>query len=247
MDKLVDTNRERFWFPEALARDQWVRTHAARLKPGSHVLDAGAGSSKYRPLFAHCRYETQDFCAYKGPLVSYLQPIDYVCDITKIPIPDGALDAILCAEVFEHVTDPMAVLAEFRRLLKPGGKLLLTAPQGTMLHMAPYHYYGGFTQFWYRYWLPQHGFALDSIVPQGGPGAAVMCSLMGFYNSWRTREESLRGLKRAASLAGRMLAKIPIHYILAWALPKFDRYLDCYEMCVGFMVEATRHEPELIG
>ena len=146
------------------------------------MLDAGAGASKYRQAFAHCRYETQDFCQYQGKLVNYLQPIDYVCEITKIPLADRSLDAVLCTEVLEHVVDPMAVLAEFQRLLKPGGLLLLTAPHSTQLHMEPYHYYGGFTHYWYRHWLPKFGFEVRSITPQGGPGRAAVSFMQGILH-----------------------------------------------------------------
>jgi SAM-dependent methyltransferase len=240
MDKLVETRKERFWNPEAWQRDEWIKAEAAKFHPGSHVLDAGAGACKYRPFFSHCCYETQDFCQYKGELVKYLQPIDYVGEITRIPLPDCSLDGILCTEVFEHVVDPMAVLAEFSRLLKPGGKLLLTAPHGTILHMAPYHFYGGFTHFWYRHWLPFYGFAVDSITPQGGPGSAAAFYLNAFYSSWRAREHDLTVPMRLLSLVARMLVKIPIHYLAPWGLPQFDPYLDSNQICVGFMVAATR-------
>lgn len=243
MDKLIETRKERFWCAEAWQRDQWLKAEAAKLPAGSRVLDAGAGASKYRPYFSHCRYESQDFCQYEGALVKYIQPIDHVCDITRIPLPDATLDAIVCTEVFEHVVDPMAVLAEFSRLLKPGGKLFLTAPLGSSLHMEPYHYYGGFTHYWYRYWLPRHGFVVDEIAPQGGPGRAAMCYLQRFYQSWRAWEQTLHGFKYVLSLAGRMAAKIPVHYLLAWTLPIFDPHLDCNQACVGFMVAATREIP----
>ena len=219
-----------------------TKAEAAKLKPGSHVLDAGAGASKYRPFFSHCRYMTQDFCNYEGPLVKYLQPVDYVCDITRIPLADGTLDAILCTEVLEHVVNPMAVLAEFSRLLKPGGKLYLTAPHGTTLHMEPYHYYGGFTHYWYRHWLPQYRFKIESILPQGGPGRSAIAYLNAFYMSWRRWEHTLGGVKRLISLGCRMVAKLPIHYLLAWILPRFDRHLDRYEICIGLMVVASRRD-----
>ena len=242
MDKLVESRKERFWYREAWERDQWIRAEAAKLAPGSRVLDAGAGASKYRPLFAHCRYETQDFCQYQGGLVNYTEPIDHVCEITKIPLPDACLDAILCTEVIEHVTNPMLVLAEFSRLLKPGGKLFLTAPHGTTLHMEPYHYYGGFTHFWYRHWLPQYGFKIEEIQPQGGPGRCVLAYLNAFYISWRNWEHQLRGLRRLLSLVFRMMVKLPIHYVLAWVLPKFYPHLDRFQICIGLMVAATRLE-----
>jgi SAM-dependent methyltransferase len=112
------TEADRFWFPEPYARDQWVRARAASLPPNSRVLDAGAGNCKYRPFFSHCRYETQDFCQYEGPVVVYSQPIDYVCDVAAMPIPPASFDAILCTEVIEHVLEPVKVVQEFARVLK---------------------------------------------------------------------------------------------------------------------------------
>jgi SAM-dependent methyltransferase len=130
------------------------------------------GASKYRPFFP-IAVPNQDFCQYQGTAVRYLEPIDYVCDITRIPLPDGSLDAIVCTEVFEHVVNPMAVLAEFSRLLKPGGRLFLTAPMLSHLHMAPYHFYGGFTHYWYQHWLPLSGLKIDELIAVGGPDAVA--------------------------------------------------------------------------
>ena len=210
------------------------------LAPGSRVLDAGAGASKYRSLFAHCRYETQDFCQYEGKLVKYLTPIDYVCDITSIPVTDGSFDAILCTEVLEHVTDPMAVLAEFSRLIKPGGKVFLSTPLGTLLHMEPYHFYGGFTHLWYRHWLAKHGFSIDYLAPQGGAGRAAVSSLQAFYSTWKTWELSLPAPKRTLSLVFRMLLKLLAHYLFPRALPILDPFLEPFRSCNGLIVTATR-------
>jgi SAM-dependent methyltransferase len=43
-------------------------------------------------------------------------------------LPDGCLDLVVAAEVLEHIDDLGPVLADFRRLLKPGGRLLVSLP-----------------------------------------------------------------------------------------------------------------------
>jgi SAM-dependent methyltransferase len=45
-----------------------------------------------------------------------------------LPLPDGAFDAVLCAETIEHVRDVQLLLSEARRVLRPGGALALTTP-----------------------------------------------------------------------------------------------------------------------
>lgn len=46
----------------------------------------------------------------------------------RLPFPDASFDIVLCVEGVEHVQNRHATLAEFRRVLKPGGRLLLTTP-----------------------------------------------------------------------------------------------------------------------
>jgi len=244
MDRLATERGDRLWHFEPWVRDPWVKAQAAALKPGSWVLDAGAGSCKYRPYFSHCRYETQDFCQYQGTLLQYAKKIDHVCDILSIPLPDQCLDAILCTEVIEHVTDPMAVLNEFSRLLKPGGKLWLTSPLLSYMHMEPFHYYGGFTRYWYAHWLPKHGFAVDSIIPVGGPGRSAVVYVQAFYQVWGTSEKKLKGPLWLASRLARALAKIPAHWLLPRLLPRMDGWLGADLVCSGHMVTATRNDAQ---
>lgn len=53
---------------------------------------------------------------------------DMHTDIENLPFEDGSIDAIICLEVLEHVENPFKAAYEIKRVLKPGGFLLLTTP-----------------------------------------------------------------------------------------------------------------------
>lgn len=146
--------RHRIWSYNSANRDEWVAANARAIAPGSRVLDVGAGSGPYRHLFAHCEYHAHDFGQEPATIGNYT-PLDYQSDITSIPVPDASFDVILCTEVLEHVPEPVRAIHEIARILRPGGKLLITAPLGSHLHQEPYHFYGGYTPHWYGRFLPE--------------------------------------------------------------------------------------------
>ncbi|MBU4376148.1 MAG: class I SAM-dependent methyltransferase [Candidatus Omnitrophica bacterium] len=156
-------------------RQAWLKKALAGIPAGFRILDAGAGRLDNKPLCSHLVYVSQDFCRYDGvgdgrglPVSGWdTSRIDLVCDITAIPEPDATFDAILCSEVLEHVPDPLKVLDEFARLLKPEGKLILTAPFCSLVHFAPYHYCDGFSRYWYEYHLTRRGFQIEELTPNG--------------------------------------------------------------------------------
>ena len=45
--------------------------------------------------------------------------------LTALPMPDGSVDAALCLFVLHHVPNPAAALAEARRVLRPGGAVVV--------------------------------------------------------------------------------------------------------------------------
>ncbi len=159
-------------------RQAWLKKTLAALPIGSRILDAGAGELRNRQYCGHLVYVSQDFCQYQGVRGGASKEglqmsdwdttrIDLVSDITNIPAPDASFDVILCSEVLEHVPDPTCALGEFARLLKPGGKLILTAPFASLVHMAPYHYCSGFSRYWYEFHLARRGFEIMELAPNG--------------------------------------------------------------------------------
>lgn len=157
------------------SRNCWLRNVLAGLSNDLRILDAGAGELKNKPLCQHLVYVSQDVCQYEGKGNSQglhtgiwdTSKIDLVCDIINIPEPDASYDVILCSEVFEHLADPLKALDEFKRLLKPGGKLILTAPFASFVHFAPYHYATGFSKYWYEYHLPIRSFDINELSSNG--------------------------------------------------------------------------------
>jgi SAM-dependent methyltransferase len=156
------------------ARDSWVRRELAAIPDGWRILDAGAGEQPYRTACSHLAYVSQDFAQYRGVGDIGLQPgawdasaVDIVSDITAIPVPDASFDAALCTEVLEHVPDPIAVVRELARIVRPGGTLVLTAPFASLTHQAPFHFSTGFGPAWYEYHLPAAGFEIVQMTPNG--------------------------------------------------------------------------------
>ena len=139
-----NSSRARLWLENA--------AFASGIPPGSIVLDAGSGLAPYKSLFDHTRYESADF----GQVQKKYAPPAYVCDLRTIPVDDARFDAIIFNQVMEHVPEPLAVLRELYRVLKPGGRLLYSAPLFYEEHERPYDFYR-YTQYGIRYLFDRAG------------------------------------------------------------------------------------------
>jgi ubiquinone/menaquinone biosynthesis C-methylase UbiE len=220
-------------------RSRWVAEQARKLKSGSAVLDAGAGTGLYRNYFSHCLYKAQDFAQEPSTLGKYAH-LDYVSDITHIPADNDAFDAILCTEVLEHLPEPTAAIAEFARLLKPGGRLLLTAPLGSRIHQAPFYFCSGFSPYWYRHVLPRHGFSVESIEANYGFFSHVAQENRHLAYLIRPRIQTPT-LQAAILTALWALVVLPL-FILSLAAEYLDTLgLDASDT-VGYHVVAVKHQ-----
>ena len=67
--------------------------------------------------------------------------VDLIGDAHRLPLRDATVDAIVCTEVFEHLLDPPTAASEMIRVLKPGGRLVLTTRFCFPLHDRPADYW----------------------------------------------------------------------------------------------------------
>jgi SAM-dependent methyltransferase len=87
----------------------------ARTPPGGIALELGSGAGFAKDVLPEL--VTSDVLPYDG--------VDEVVDGTAMPFADGALRFIGMLNVFHHIPDPPAFLAEAQRCLMPGGRMLI--------------------------------------------------------------------------------------------------------------------------
>lgn len=213
-------------------REDFVREALAALAPGSSILDAGAGSQRYRPLCSHLVYRAQDFGGYSRddkPMLGdestddYAYGVlDYTGDIWSIEEVDAHFDAILCTEVLEHIPYPIQAVNELARLLKPGGTMILTVPSNCLRHMDPYFFTTGLSDRWIERILPEAGLRVDRV------------ETVGDYYSWMSVEIA-RTARVHSFWAKALLAPAFAYFIRKQATPESTSTL-----CMGYHVVATR-------
>ncbi len=196
-------NPSRIWLNREMA------TFAAQLPDGALVLDAGAGHQPYRQHFSHCRYEAADFEAVNKPYAKST----YVCDLAHIPVDDGRFDAIVFSQVMEHLPDPLAVLKELRRVLKPGGVMFYSGPFWFEEHEKPYDFYR-YTSFALRHLFQAASFQIEDLRWLEGYLATVTKQLKAMK----------KALPTSLSAYGGGLASVPI-FCLAMAFRPMARLL----------------------
>jgi SAM-dependent methyltransferase len=129
------------------------------------VLDAGAGEGQYRKWFARQRYVGLDLGI--GDTGWDYRELDAIADLRQLPLRTGSIDAALNIVTLEHVPDPLCVLAELYRALRPGGRLLLVVPHEWEEHQQPHDFYR-YTRYGVEHLLRHAGFDQVDIRPVGG-------------------------------------------------------------------------------
>jgi 2-polyprenyl-3-methyl-5-hydroxy-6-metoxy-1,4-benzoquinol methylase len=204
---------ENRWRVFARAMDEWVARRDGR--PPVRVLDAGCGdginlsfldrlaeSRRWSTKLIGADYSTLRITRARNQHASGLVQTS----LTALGFDDSSFDVVLCNQVLEHVPDCPTALRELRRVLRPGGLLLVGVPnEGSALGLLRNHvlqrsilrstdHVNMFTRRLLSDWLRDAGFEVARIEPEAFfvPHTAVH----GWLNGCRP-------VRRALSAVGR--------------------------------------------
>jgi 2-polyprenyl-6-hydroxyphenyl methylase/3-demethylubiquinone-9 3-methyltransferase len=137
-DQLAERWEEKYAAGSFSRRAAAILTLPGGARPGEHWLDAGCGTGTLaRHLVQQgCRVTGVDGSARMievaeraaagahGAVLTFL----HVNDVIALPFAAGSFDGVVCSSVLEYVQSPPRVLAELARVLRPGGRLLVSVP-----------------------------------------------------------------------------------------------------------------------
>ena len=139
-----------------------IKKHSSSLS--GVMLDFGCGSKPYKSLINVDNYIGLDF---ENPGHDHTnEEVDVFYDGKSIPFGDNYFDSILSSEVFAHLFDLPSILTELNRVLKKGGKMLVTCPFVWNEHEVP-HDYARYTQFALRDIFEKKGFRVVHFEKKG--------------------------------------------------------------------------------
>jgi SAM-dependent methyltransferase len=165
------------------------------------ILDVGCGLGMYVRAFRRFSQDVLGVDIDADKLIEAHQELPnlYAATAESLPFPAGAFGVVLSHEVIEHVTDDRQAVAEAVRILRPGGRLVIFAPN----RLYPFETHGA-------YWGGRYHFGnipLVSYLP----------------NRWRqrfaphVRAYTRRGLRR-------LLAGLPVRVVVHTQIyPGYDK------------------------
>ena len=93
------------------------------------VADLGCGDGDYSVALTKMGFKVTA-CDLDVQRFKHRDKIDFkICDVTKpLPFANASLDYVVLAEFIEHLRNPYQVMQELSRILRPGGKIILSTP-----------------------------------------------------------------------------------------------------------------------
>lgn len=156
------------------------------------LLDVGCGQMPYKDFILDSQPLINSYIGLDFSYGKYanLKHPDITWDGVKIPLNDNSIDCAIATEVLEHCYSPLVVLAEIRRVLKPGGLFFFTTPFLWPIHDAPHDHYR-YTPYALQRLLAEAGFEDVQISALGGWNAAL-AQMIGLWLRRAPMAEAVR-------------------------------------------------------
>jgi SAM-dependent methyltransferase len=135
------------------------------------LMDFGCGRKPYENLFNVTKYVGVDVKISGHDHL--LSKIDVYYDGITVPLPTSTFDSVVCFEVLEHVFNPTQILPELNRVLKTGGKFLLSVPFCWNEHEVPYDY-ARYSSFGIKHLLESNGFRVIELCKSGNFNLVIL-------------------------------------------------------------------------
>lgn len=227
-----------------LASVRFLAEHASGV-----LFDVGVGE---RPYSEHFDSRVSRYVGLEYPPVVFgnLNPnlsdelhkvagiIDVWGDGQCLPVADESVDTVLSLEVLEHVPDPEACVAEMARVLRPGGKLLLTVPFAAPRHQLPFDF-RRYTAEGLSNVLERNGLEVLHVRPRGNVATAAGATLSQYLlRHWAAKRRKHDGSVRMSRWRGPLtLPFIGLTQVLFGLL---EGITSDDALCLGYAVVARK-------
>ncbi|MBO9531869.1 MAG: class I SAM-dependent methyltransferase [Solirubrobacteraceae bacterium] len=158
----------------------YYRDVTRHFAPEAKILDLGCGSAWVGRHFEHytgldASPEAVAAAAERGITVIQGSVVD------RLPFDDASFDGVIAKDLLEHVPDPIAVVREIARVLRPGGRVFASSPDAQRWVWDDYTHLRAFTRNGFRRLfidggLPPITVSYESVMPGTGVLAARLPS-----------------------------------------------------------------------
>jgi len=134
-----------FQGPRHDLREELLLDEFLAAEPGSDVIDVGAGSGTFSNRLAARGFDVTSTDVTDEALDVLRERVSgsvVQADATSLPFEASSFDALILAEVLEHLADDRAALAEAARVLRPNGILGITVPRNPTWFSKSDHWAG---------------------------------------------------------------------------------------------------------
>jgi SAM-dependent methyltransferase len=133
--QLDDLEKTHFWYQaRKLQLSAWFSEQELNLQ----ILDLGSATGGNTQHISSLGYDVTSLeYSEVGVQIQKSKGIPVVqADARDLPFPESTFDVVFCLDVLEHIIEDALVVSEIRRVLRPGGKFLISVPEDPKLWSA---------------------------------------------------------------------------------------------------------------